>query len=185
MQQRSRPESYWNEIVIVGVIGSIAVLCLYQKRGRKLAKLSHQADFFGLGETVGASGSPTATDVADNDDDFQISRTMSMKTATKRKLGLEEGGGSADENQVGKSPSLTKTSRSLSTLIGANKGAIDQDVIDKLKLELKLSDDVIQQNVKLFQTFDDDHSGFLTPSELVKVRASVLKLKLYTSEIPY
>eukprot|EP01048_Picozoa_sp_COSAG05_P022257 COSAG05_NODE_4390_length_1534_cov_5.876914_1_plen_124_part_10 len=124
MQHRSGPESLWNVIVLGVVIGSIGVLWLYQYRGRKLAKLTHQADFFGLGETVGASGSPAATDVADNGDDFQISRTMSMKTATKQKLGrassgkvqgsssvtnnqmLEEGGGSADEKQVRKSPSL-------------------------------------------------------------------------------
>ena len=48
-----------------------------------------------------------------------------------------------------------------------NQPDIDPEVIKTLKDELKLSNAEIANEIKLFSTFDDDSSGYLSAEELV------------------
>jgi hypothetical protein len=51
----------------------------------------------------------------------------------------------------------------------SSKSAIDPEAIKVLKTQLRLTNEEIEAEIKLFSTFDDDASGYLSVEELVKV----------------
>jgi hypothetical protein len=159
-----------NMIVLACAILFIALTYVAQVRGRALAKSAHQADIFSFGEGGGDGPAPAVVDASS--DEFGVTQTASMARNVKRKITTTaDPVRPADEEETANplaEGGLTRTASALNAL-KSSKSAIDPEAIKVLKTQLRLTNEEIEAEIKLFSTFDDDASGYLSVEELVKV----------------
>ena len=149
---------------------SIAYLYISQVRGRKIARSIHRADLFAAGGGGGGGGEGGSTADAGavdvTSDEFVVTQTKSISASVQLVGMLTRNRQSKAAQSVANPVSSSESGDSAAAPATLELGAED---IKLLKGELRLSDEEIKQNLKLFATFDVDASGYLTVPELSKM----------------